>query len=103
MTEFQNYVPIEGSVGEVLIDTIPAVFFAFLAILAAWLLIREIRKGLEGQTMSIIIAFFCGLCAAILTDAIADYISAKAQMLEAQAEKLKLDNQEREQIKEQPF
>ena len=31
--------------------------------------------------MSIIIAFFCGLCAAILTDAIADYISAKAEQL----------------------
>ena len=53
--------------------------------------------------MSIIIAFFCGLCAAILTDAIADYISAKAQKLKAQTEQLKLDNQEQEQFKEQPF
>ncbi|MBR2208097.1 MAG: hypothetical protein IJ859_04730 [Synergistaceae bacterium] len=53
--------------------------------------------------MSIIIAFFCGMCFYTLADAIADYISAKAQILEAQAEKLKLDNEEREQFKEQPF
>ncbi|MBR2208998.1 MAG: hypothetical protein IJ859_09365 [Synergistaceae bacterium] len=53
--------------------------------------------------MSIIIAFFCGMCFYTLTDAIAEYISAKAQMIEAQAEKLKLDNQEREQRMEVPF
>ena len=46
--------------------------------------------------MSIIIAFFCGMCFYTLADAIADYISAKALMIEAQAEKLKLDNKDRE-------
>ena len=53
--------------------------------------------------MSIIIAFFVGLCLSILSDAIVDNISAKAQMLKAQTEQLKLDNQEQEQFKEQPF
>ena len=38
--------------------------------------------------MSIIIAFFCGLCFYTLSDAIADYISAKAEMIKAQAEAL---------------
>ena len=46
--------------------------------------------------MAIIIAFFCGLCFYTLADSIADYISAKALMIEAQAEKLKLDNKDRE-------
>ena len=42
--------------------------------------------------MSIIIAFFVGLCLSILSDAIADYISAKAQKLKAQAEALSIES-----------
>ena len=39
--------------------------------------------------MAIIIAFFCGLCFYTLADSIADYISAKAHEIEANAEYLK--------------
>ena len=39
--------------------------------------------------MSIIIAFFCGLCFYILADAIADYISAKAHEIEANSQYIK--------------
>ena len=46
--------------------------------------------------MSIIIAFFCGLCFYTLADSIADYISAKARMLEAQADALKVQSRLRE-------
>ena len=42
--------------------------------------------------MSIIIAFFCGICFATLADSVADYISACAQKIEAQAEALRLEN-----------
>ena len=42
--------------------------------------------------MSIIIAFFVGICFATLADSIADYISALAQKIEAQAEALRLEN-----------
>ncbi|MBR2207443.1 MAG: hypothetical protein IJ859_01390 [Synergistaceae bacterium] len=42
--------------------------------------------------MSIIIAFFVGICFATLADSVADYISACAQRIEAQAEALKLEN-----------
>ena len=42
--------------------------------------------------MSIIVAFFCGICFATLADSIADYISACAQKIEAQAEALRLEN-----------
>ena len=42
--------------------------------------------------MSIIIAFFCGMALITLADAIADYISAKAHEIEANAELLKLEN-----------
>lgn len=47
--------------------------------------------------MTVIIAFFCGMCFLTLSDAIADYLSALAQRLEAQAEKMKLENQQKEQ------
>ena len=43
--------------------------------------------------MSIIIAFFVGICFATLADSIADYISACARRIEAQAEALKLENE----------
>lgn len=46
--------------------------------------------------MAIIIAFFCGMCFYTLADAIAEYISAKALMIEAQAELLRLNNKEKE-------
>ena len=36
--------------------------------------------------MSIIIAFFCGLCSYTLADAIAEYISAKAHQIRQQTE-----------------
>ena len=39
--------------------------------------------------MAIIIAFFCGMCFYTLADSIADYISAKAHEIEANAEYLK--------------
>ena len=42
--------------------------------------------------MAIIIAFFCGMALTTLADAISDYIDARAQMLEAEAEVLKLEN-----------
>ena len=42
--------------------------------------------------MSIIIAFFCGICFATLADSVADYISACAQRIEAQAEAIRLEN-----------
>ena len=42
--------------------------------------------------MSIIIAFFVGICFATLADSVADYISACAQRIEAQAEALRLEN-----------
>ena len=42
--------------------------------------------------MSIIIAFFCGICFSVLADSVADYISACAQKIEAQAEALRLEN-----------
>ena len=40
--------------------------------------------------MSVVIAFFCGLCFYTLSEAVADYISAKAHMIEARAEALKV-------------
>ena len=46
--------------------------------------------------MSIIIAFFCGLCFYTLSDALADYISAKAQKIEAEAEALKVQSKLKE-------
>ena len=45
--------------------------------------------------MAIIVAFFCGMCFLTLSDAIAEYISACAQMLEAKAEALKKENEEK--------
>mgnify|MGYP003571467278 CR=1 FL=1 len=42
--------------------------------------------------MSIIIAFFCGICFTTLADSVADYISACASRIEAQAEAIKLEN-----------
>ena len=39
--------------------------------------------------MSIIIAFFCGVSLALLADALADYISAKAHEIEANSQYLK--------------
>ena len=42
--------------------------------------------------MSIIIAFFCGICFVTLADSVADYISACAQRIEAQAEAIRLEN-----------
>jgi len=52
--------------------------------------------------MSIIIAYFCGLCFYTLASAIEDYIRAKVHEIEAnagmksaEAEKLRLDNKER--------
>ena len=42
--------------------------------------------------MSIIVAFFCGICFATLADSVADYISACAQRIEAQAEAIRLEN-----------
>ena len=38
--------------------------------------------------MSIILAFFCGIGICTLSDSVADYISAKVQMIKAQAEAL---------------
>ena len=55
-----------------------------------------IIKELRNIAMSIIIAFFCGLCFYTLSDAIADYISAKAQMIKAQAEALGVQNKLKE-------
>ena len=43
--------------------------------------------------MSIIVAFFVGICFATLSDSVADYISACAQKIEAQAEAMKLENE----------
>lgn len=43
--------------------------------------------------MSILTAFFCGLIFATLADSVADYISALAQKIEAQAECMKLEAQ----------
>lgn len=42
--------------------------------------------------MSIIVAFFCGMCFATLADSIADYISACAERIEAQAEAIRVEN-----------
>ena len=38
--------------------------------------------------MSFVIAFFCAFCFLTLADSVADYISAKAEMIKAQAEAL---------------
>ena len=38
--------------------------------------------------MLIVLAFFCGICLCTLSDSVADYIGAKAQMIKAQAEAL---------------
>ncbi|MBR1486327.1 MAG: hypothetical protein IJ597_03630 [Synergistaceae bacterium] len=46
--------------------------------------------------MGIIIAFFCGLCFYTLADSLADYISAKAQHIEALAEQLSIQNKLKE-------
>ena len=46
--------------------------------------------------MSIILAFFCGIGICTLSDSIADYISAKAQKIEAEAEALKVQNKLKE-------
>ena len=43
--------------------------------------------------MSVIIAFFCGMCFTTLADSVADYISACAKRIEAQAEAVRLENQ----------
>lgn len=43
--------------------------------------------------MSIIIAFFCGICFTTLADSVADYISACAKRIEAQAETIRLENE----------
>ena len=42
--------------------------------------------------MSIIVAFFCGMCFFTLADSIADYISAQASLLESKAEALSIRN-----------
>ena len=46
--------------------------------------------------MGIIVAFFCGLCFYTLADSIADYISAKASLIEAEAEALGVQNKLKE-------
>lgn len=55
-----------------------------------------LKKNMGEEIMSIIVSFFCGLCFYTLSDALADYISAKARMLEAQADALKVQNRLRE-------
>ena len=46
--------------------------------------------------MPIIIAFFCGLCFYMLSESVADCISAKAQKIEAQAGALKVQGKLKE-------
>ena len=42
--------------------------------------------------MSVIVAFFVGICFATLADSIADYISACAKKIEATAESIRIEN-----------
>ena len=51
--------------------------------------------------MGIIVAFFCGLCFSVLADAIADYIYAKAEEIEARTEIIKLNNLKNKQAAEE--
>ncbi len=48
--------------------------------------------------MSIIIAFFCGICFTTLADSVADYISACAKRIEAQAEAIRLENKSKAKV-----
>ena len=50
MIEFLNYVPPEGSIGEMLLESLPiiaGVLIVWLMIRIVWLMIREIRKSLD--------------------------------------------------------
>ena len=47
MIEFLNYVPPEGSIGELLIKLIPGIFTAFVVIFGLWLFFHEVRKSME--------------------------------------------------------
>ena len=49
MIDFLNYVPVKGSVGELLMKLIPATFAAFVVIFGAWLLVRELRKAINNE------------------------------------------------------
>ena len=49
MNEFLNYVPPEGSIGELLMKLIPATFTVIVVILGAWLLVRELRKAINNE------------------------------------------------------
>jgi len=48
-------------------------------------------KGFE-IFMSVIVAFFIGICFSTLADSVADYISACAKKIEATAESIRLEN-----------
>jgi len=48
--------------------------------------------------MSIIIAFFCGICFTTLADSVADYISACAKRIEAQAEAIRFENKSKAKV-----
>ncbi len=48
MIEFLNYVPVEGSIGELLImEVLPTGAFFIALLLTVYAVIREIRKSLE--------------------------------------------------------
>ena len=48
MIEFLNYVPVEGSIGELLITKVLPIGALFIALLlTVYVVIREIRKSLE--------------------------------------------------------
>ena len=44
MIEFLNYVPVKGSVGEMLLKPVPPFLFGLLGVLVIYLVIREINK-----------------------------------------------------------
>ena len=53
MSEFLNYVPVEGSVGEKLLNLIFVLGCGFVVVLTLWLVIRIMKKFIDADVYTI--------------------------------------------------